>query len=235
MRSDPGLSLTNRWIVFLISASILLGVAETEVMLTDGNNQIFAAAHLLLFIAFAVEYAARLYAAPENPRYQSSLAYACTLSALLDLLVLLSFVMPFFGLEATLLRMFRAARLVRLARLGRYSVAMQMIYHAVAQRRYELGVSAAVAFGLMLLSSTVLYFVERDLQPEAFGSIPRAMWWSVATLTTVGYGDIVPVSVLGKAAAALTAITGIGIIALPTGILAGAFNEALRNLRTPER
>lgn len=235
MRSEPGLSLTNRWIVFLILISIFLGVAETEVLLTAGNDRLFAAAHLLLFVIFACEYAARLYAAPENPRYRTSLSYARTLSAMLDLLVLLSFVMPFFGLEATLLRMFRAARLVRLARLGRYSVAMQMIYHAVAQRRYELGVSVAVAFGLMLLSSTALYFVERELQPEAFGSIPRAMWWSVATLTTVGYGDIVPVSALGKAAAALTAITGIGIIALPTGILAGAFGEALQNLRASER
>lgn len=232
MRSNKGLSATNRAIVFLILVSILLGVAETEVLLTTGNAHLFAAAHLVLFAVFSVEYAARIYASTENPSYRSRLSYALTLPALLDLLVLVSFILPFLGLEATLLRMFRAARLVRLARLGRYSIAMQMIYQAVVDRRYELAVSMVIAAGLMLLSSTALYFVERNLQPEAFGSIPRAMWWSVATLTTVGYGDIVPSSALGKAAAALTAVTGIGIIALPTGILAGAFSDALQKIRS---
>lgn len=232
MRSNKGLSSTNRAIVFLILVSILLGVAETEVLLTTGHMHLFAAAHLVLFMAFALEYVARIYASTENPRYRSRLSYALTLPALLDLLVLVSFILPFLGLEATLLRMFRAARLVRLARLGRYSIAMQVIYQAVADRRYELAVSMVIAAGLMLLSSTALYFVERNLQPDAFGSIPRAMWWSVATLTTVGYGDIVPSSALGKAAAALTAVTGIGIIALPTGILAGAFSDALQKIRS---
>lgn len=232
MRSNKGLSATNRAIVFLILVSILLGVAETEVLLTTGNAHLFAAAHLVLFSLFSAEYAARIYASTENPRYRSRLSYALKLPALLDLLVLVSFILPFLGLEATLLRMFRAARLVRLARLGRYSIAMQMIYQAVVDRRYELAVSMVIAAGLMLLSSTALYFVERNLQPEAFGSIPRAMWWSVATLTTVGYGDIVPSSALGKAAAALTAVTGIGIIALPTGILAGAFSDALQKIRS---
>ena len=99
----------------------------------------------------------------------------------------------------------------------------------------ESAVSMDIASGLMLLSLIALYYVERDLQPDAFGSIPRAMWWSVATLTTVGYGDIVPSSALGKAAAALTAITGIGMIALPTGILAGAFSDALQKIRNSAR
>lgn len=102
---------------------------------------------------------------------------------------------------------------------------------AIAQRRHELGISAVVAIGLMLTSSTALYLAERGLQPEEFGSIPRAMWWSVATRTTVGYGDIVPVTALGRLFAALTAVTGIGLIALPTGILAGAFSEALHSIR----
>lgn len=185
-----------------------------------------------MFAVFAAEYAARLYAAPLNTRYSSSLRYALTPASLVDLVVLVSFVMPFLGMEATVLRMLRAARLVRLARLGRYSLALQVIGAAISERRYELAVSVLVAFGLMLLSSSVLYFAERLVQPQTFGSIPRAMWWSVATLTTVGYGDSVPMTALGRVAAALTAFTGIGLIALPTGILAGAFNDALRNIRS---
>jgi voltage-gated potassium channel len=231
LHDGPGLSRANTWIVAMICVSILLGVFETEPALTDGLEPLYAGAHLFFFLAFLAEYVARLYAAPLNPRYGASWRYALTFASLVDLAVLLSFLLPALGLEAALLRMFRAARLVRLARLGRYSLAMQMISKAVVQRRYELGVSVVAAFGLMLLSSTALYLAERGVQPENFGSIPRAMWWSVATLTTVGYGDIVPVTPLGRICAAFTAIAGIGFIALPTGILAGAFSEALQNIR----
>jgi voltage-gated potassium channel len=231
MRAEPGLSRANQGVVGLICLSILLGVMETEPRLTDGYERIYAVAHLVSFGVFLVEYLARVYAAPLNPRYRSSLRYAFTFASLVDLLVLVSFLMPFLGMEAALFRMFRAARLLRLARLGRYSLAIQLISQAIAQRRHELGISLVVALGLMLMSSTALYLAERGPQPDEFGSIPRAMWWSVATLTTVGYGDIVPVTILGRFFAALTAVTGIGLIALPTGILAGAFSDALRDIR----
>jgi voltage-gated potassium channel len=235
VRAEKGLSTTNICIVVLICLSIALGVAETEAALTTGLEHYYEAAHLIFFVIFLVEYAARIYAAPENPQYRSSLAYAFTFSSILDLLVVVSFVLPFFGLEASLLRIFRAVRLVRLARMGRYSIALQMIYQAMTERRYELGVSLVIAFGLMLLASSALYFAERTVQPDAFGSIPRALWWSVATLTTVGYGDIVPVTIFGRIAAGLTAIAGIGLIALPTGILAGAFSDGLSRVRKKGR
>lgn len=157
--------------------------------------------------------------------------YAVTWSSLLDLVVIVSFLLPMVGLESTVLRMLRAARLIRLARLGRYSVALGMTFDAIAERRFELAVSVIIAFGLMLLSSSALYLAEGNIQPEAFGSIPRAMWWSVATLTTVGYGDIIPVTPLGRVFAAMTALTGVGIIAIPTGLLVGAFADALRRAR----
>jgi voltage-gated potassium channel len=84
---------------------------------------------------------------------------------------------------------------------------------------------------LLLISSTFLYLVEGDAQPEAFGSIPRAMWWSIATLTTVGYGDVIPVTALGRVFSGVTAIIGIGLIAMPTGILAAAFSDGLERRR----
>ena len=232
MRTAKGLSRTNTAIVYLICLSILVGVLETEKTLTDRFHSGFVFSQVVFFAVFAMEYLARVYAASANPRYTSSFHYMLTFAALVDLFVVLSFLLPILGLEAAILRMVRASRLVRLARLGRYSVAMQVIGSAIYQRRYELGFSIVLAFALMLLSSTALYLAEKAGQPEDFGSIPRAMWWSVATLTTVGYGDIVPVTFLGRTAAALTALTGIGLIALPTGILAGAFGDALRNIRS---
>ena len=232
MAAGPGLSRTNVVIVSLISASILIGIFATEPAIYAGRELLFDLAHALFFIIFLLEYFARLYAAPLNPRFGSARQYAMTFSSLVDLLVLVSFILPFFGLEAALLRMFQAARLVRLARLSRYSLAMRMITDAIYQRRYELGVSLISALALMLLSSAVLFMAERHVQPEGFGSIPRAMWWSAVTLTTVGYGDVVPVTVMGRIAAALTAVTGIGLIALPAGILASAFSDAMQKIHT---
>jgi voltage-gated potassium channel len=232
MRTQKGLSQTNTAIIYLICLSIFVGVLETEQTLTVKFQSLFLFSQAFLFLVFTAEYLARIYAAPENPKYPTPLHYMVTFAAIVDLAVVLSFLLPIFGLEAAILRIFRATRLVRLARLGRYSVAMQVIASAIHQRRYELGFSIVLAFALMLLSSTALYLAERGSQPEDFGSIPRAMWWSIATLTTVGYGDVVPVTFLGRAAAAVTALTGIGLIALPTGILAGAFGEALRDIKT---
>ncbi len=91
--------------------------------------------------------------------------------------------------------------------------------------------SLAIAGMLLLISSTLLYLIEGEGQPDDFGSIPRAMWWSIATLTTVGYGDAFPVTPLGKILAGFTALTGIGLIAMPTGILASAFSDALQRQR----
>jgi len=211
--------------------SIVTGILETEPVLTEGRAWLFTGLEVVFIVVFGVEYAARLFAAPCNPRFGSALRYALTPASLLDLFVLATLITPFLGLEATLLRLVRALRLLRLARLGRFSMAMAMIGEAIASRKFELGISLLFAVCLLIASSTALYFVEGGIQPEAFGSIPRAMWWSVATLTTVGYGDQVPVTGAGKVFAALTALTGIGVIAIPTGILAGAFAEALRKAR----
>jgi voltage-gated potassium channel len=105
----------------------------------------------------------------------------------------------------------------------------------VHARRYELLISVGVGIFILLLSSTLMYLVEGHTQPEAFGSIPRAMWWAVATLTTVGYGDAVPETVLGRILGSLTAVTGIGLIAMPAGILAAAMSDAIQAKRRAEQ
>jgi voltage-gated potassium channel len=231
LRGRPGLSGFNRVIVGAILVLIAVGVLETEVEVVARLGPALMLIELAFFGLFLGEYALRLLVARCNPRYGSALRYARTPAALLDLAVLVSFVSPWLGLEATVFRLLRVARLLRLARLGRYSRAMQLLYDAARSRAVELGISAVLAFGLMLSAATLLWLVEAEAQPQAFGSIPRAMWWAVATLTTVGYGDLVPVTGLGRVLAAVTALCGIGIIALPTGLLAGAFADAIRRAR----
>jgi voltage-gated potassium channel len=134
-----------------------------------------------------------------------------------------------------LLRIFRLLRILRLARLGRFSVAMRHLSQAVIDRREELLLSLMLAVFILVFSAAGMYLLEGDNDPQAFGSIPRAMWWSVCTLTTVGYGDICPHSVAGKILGGLTSIAGIGLIAMPTGILAAAFSAAFQRTRTPRQ
>ncbi len=227
----PGLSPLNRFFLAAIVASIVVGILETEPVLRDQWPGWFVAAELAFVVIFAVEFAGRLITAPFNPRYGSTVRFLRSWPAIIDILVLVTLVLPFFGLETTLLRMVRALRILRLARLGRFSIALRHLAEAFADRRYELLVGTCSAGLLLLFAATALYAVEGGVQPEAFGSIPRALWWAVATLTTVGYGDVVPITALGRVLAAVTALAGIAVIAVPTGIIAAAFTDVIRAAR----
>ncbi|MFY0612267.1 MAG: ion transporter [Hyphomicrobiaceae bacterium] len=226
-----GLSPINKAVMLLICVAAVIAILESEPTLYIGNESLFLTTEIVLTGIFLVEYIARVWAAGENAAHQGVLGrlrYMLTWTALVDLIALLPIFLVFLGNEAFLLRIFRLIRIIRVARLGRFSSALRAINEAVHVRRFELMMSFAIASMLLLFSSTLLYIVEGGVQPATFGSIPRAMWWSVATLTTVGYGDVFPVTTLGRVFAGLTAITGIGLIAMPTGILASAFSDALQ-------
>ncbi len=231
----PGLSPLNKFVGIVIILAVTLAILQSEPVLHAGNEGLFRAAEIVFAVIFLAEYSARVWVAGENPDYGPSwrgrLRYMLTLPALIDLVALASLFLTLVGTQGAILRLFRLVRIVALAKLGRYSTALNTIGRAIHSRRYELAMSLAIAGMLLLLSSTLLYMVEGEGQPDAFGSIPRAMWWSIATLTTVGYGDAIPHTPLGKILAGFTAITGIGLIAMPTGILASAFSDALQKER----
>jgi voltage-gated potassium channel len=155
--------------------------------------------------------------------------------AVVDLAAVLPFYLPFLGLDLMFLRSLRLVRIARLGKLNRYSQAMQLLGKVVWNRRAELASSVLVLLVLLVVVSSLMYYAERDAQPDRFGDIPSAMWWGVATLTTIGYGDTYPVTALGKALATVAAVLGIGMFALPTGILGSAFVEELQARRRPAR
>ncbi len=126
------------------------------------------------------------------------------------------------------LRLIRLIRILSLAKLGRLSSALRHLGDAILSRRYELLATLGLAVCLLVIGASALYWLEGALQPDKFGSIPRALWWSVITLTTIGYGDVYPITVAGKYVAGIVAVAGIGVIALPTGILAAAFSDAVQ-------
>ncbi|WP_442581435.1 potassium channel family protein [Mesorhizobium sp. ASY16-5R] len=230
-----GLSRLNKFIVLMIAAAVLVAILESEPTIYFGRENLFLGLELMFGSIFLVEYLARLWTSAEDPRYGGGflgyVRYALSLPAIIDLLAMSTLFLTFYGNETSILRLFRLLRILSLAKLGRYSKAFHAIGHAVYSRRYELLMSLMIATVLLLVSSTLLYIIEGEGQPAAFGSIPRAMWWSIATLTTVGYGDVIPQTALGKMLAGLTAITGIGLIAMPTGILAAAFSDAIQQHR----
>lgn len=231
-RPGRGLSLANKGICALIIVSSVFAILETEPSFVLGWERSIYGMELCFTVIFVAEYVVRVWVSVENPRFShplwGRLRYVFTLAAILDLLAILPILLLAGGADAILLRLFRLLRILRLARLGRFSRAFNHVVEAISSRRYELLLSLLVAVIALVVSSTLLFLAEGNIQPEAFGSIPRAMWWSIATLTTVGYGDVYPVTVLGKVLAACTAVMGIGLIAMPTGILAAAMSEAFQ-------
>lgn len=226
-----GLSLANKIIVFFIVAASALAIIETEPTLDGPYGRWFNLAETVLGVVFAAEYLARVWAQADNGQrgygWKARLKFMVSPSAIVDLLATIASFTPA-GHGALILRVVRLLRILRLAKLGRMSQAWDHMIDAVASRREELILSLFIGMGLMVASASALYLVEGDVQPDKFGSIPRALWWAVATMTTIGYGDVYPVTPLGRFLAALTALTSIGLIAMPAGILASAFSEAVQ-------
>jgi len=220
------------FILCLIGLNVLALVAETVESIHIRAPTFFKWFETVSVIIFTVEYLLRLWSCTAATAYalpvRGRLRFAVTPLAVVDLLAVLPFYLPFIGIDLRFIRAIRLFRLFRVAKLGRYSTALRTLGRVAAARKAELLITVFMLGLLMVLASSAMYFIEHDAQPEAFSSIPATMWWAVATLTTVGYGDIYPVTALGKALGAAIAILGIGMFALPTGILGAAFVEEIQ-------
>jgi voltage-gated potassium channel len=227
-----GLSPVNVTVFSAIIITSIIAIVETEPTVAEGRQGLFDLVEWVIGVFFTVEYMARAWTAAENPRYgpgwRGLWRYMRTPIAIIDLIsIVTSFVTPG-HLQPYLLRAFRLARILRLAKLGRMSNAMGYLIEAMAARRYELLFSLFASLTFMVFSASILYLVEGPAQPDKFGSIPRALWWATAALTTIGYGDVYPVTVWGRIFGAAVALGGIGLVAMPTGIMAAAFSEAVQ-------
>jgi voltage-gated potassium channel len=185
-------------------------------------------------VIFTIEYLLRLWACGANPQYAGLLGrarFAFRPMMLVDLVAILPAYLPMVVVDLRALRALRVMRLARVLRLARYSRAVDLLGRAFGRCREELITTCCLMGVLIAISASAMYYAENEAQPDRFSSIPAAMWWAVATLTTVGYGDIVPVTTAGKALAAVIAVVGIGMVALPTGVLGAAFVEEIRSRR----
>lgn len=184
---------------------------------------------------FSVEYLLRLWAAPEQERFArpllGRLRWMLSPSALIDLLAVLPNLLVMAHLDLRTLRLVRLARLFRVAKLGRYSMAVQTLFAVLRHKAADLLSLLFVLVILLVCASTLMFHLEHDAQPNAFSSIPATMWWGIVTLTTIGYGDMAPVTAGGRMLGGVVAVLGIGMFALPAGLLGAAFVDELGKAR----
>jgi voltage-gated potassium channel len=156
--------------------------------------------------------------------------------ALIDLIAILPFYLPMLlPIDLRFMRAIRLVRLLRVFKLSRYSNAFSTLYNVLRAKKEDLFITAFLVSVLLVVASSLMYFIENKGQPEVFSSIPASLWWGVATLSTVGYGDAYPVTVLGKFLGAIIALLGIGMFALPAGILGSGFVEEIQKKKASSK
>ncbi|MGA2330112.1 MAG: ion transporter [Bryobacteraceae bacterium] len=222
------------FILTLIALNVFAVVAETVGTIEIKYKTLFWDFEVFSVAVFTLEYVSRLWTCVENPRYRKSvrgrLRYSVSFFGLIDLLAILPFYAPMLiAFDLRFLRAVRLFRVFRLLKVARYSKAMNSLGDVLKAQRAELGVTVIAVLLFLLIASTIMFDVEHEAQPNTFPDIPSAMWWGVVTLTTVGYGDIYPITPLGKFLGAIIALLGIGLFALPAGIIASGLVEQVRD------
>lgn len=231
-REDPVARWLNAGIVALILLNVAAFVLESVAELSARYGPAFHAFEIASVAVFSVEYLLRLWSATEDPERADPIAgrlrWAATPLALVDLFAVLPFYLgALVPLDLRVLRVLRLLRLVRVLKLARYSRALQAMGRVIRRKRRERLMTLFACSLLLILASSMMWMAEHEVQPDAFPDIPAALWWAVVTLTTVGYGDVVPITLVGRIIAAAIALIGVGFIALPAGILASGSVEEL--------
>jgi voltage-gated potassium channel len=229
--SSPLNWIVTRALIALIGINLLAVVLQSVPDLERGYSRVFDAVELVSLVIFTIEYALRLWVAPEHQfrRHPSDgrarLYYAVSWVGLIDLLSVLPFwLAPFVPDEFRTIMVFRVFRFLKLAR---YSPSVRSLLDALYEERRALLGCMLILFGATLILASIMHLVEGAAQPDKFGTIPAAMWWAIVTLGTIGYGDVVPVTPLGRLIGAFAIFGGLIMVALPVGIVATAFADAV--------
>jgi voltage-gated potassium channel len=227
--------------VFNISLSILIFLNTIAIILntipdlSQNYHTVFRDFEYFSVAIFLVEYLFRLWSCVEargfsHPFY-GRVRFLLSFWGIVDLLAIAPFFLSAFATDFAFIRMLRLLRILRLFRMSRYFHAFRIIKNVLNSKREELILAFSFIFFLIIFSSSLMYYIEHPVQPKNFSSIPAALWWGVNTMTTVGYGDIYPITLAGKILGAFVAISGISLFALPAGIIASGFNEHIRGYK----
>ncbi|MFP6579886.1 MAG: ion transporter [Myxococcota bacterium] len=233
LEPTEGDDLWGRRVDIFLMMLILLNVIAVILSTVEGIHSAIPRAFLVFdwfsVVVFSFEYGLRVWSAVENPRYRAPvlgrLRFMCSPLALVDLVAILPWLLPMTGTDLRSVRAIRLLRMLRVFKFSRYSRGVHVMLEVIRARKEELVAALGMLVTLLIVASTVVYFAERHTQPEVFSSIPASMWWGISTLTTVGYGDIYPVTVMGQIFGAVVSVGGLLLVALPTGILGAGFVE----------
>ena len=231
--------LANSFIITLIILNVVAVVLETVPSIHDEYMEFFKVFDLVSVIIFSVEYVLRVWSSNHDPRYKHSiygrLRYMFSVDALIDLLAILPYyVNVFVGFDLRILRILRLLRFLRLFRLTAYMHSAQMVRNIFRSRANELKLALVLILFFIIIASCLIYFAEHLAQPDDFSSIPATMWYAVVTATSIGYGDMVPITALGKTISSIISLAGLPVFALPAGIITAGFIEEFRKTKKPK-
>ncbi|MDR1800497.1 MAG: ion transporter [Lachnospiraceae bacterium] len=218
-------------IITLIIINVLTVILDTFT-LPKAVSVTLSVFETISVVIFTIEYIARVWTSdlmfPKLKPYKARLKYIFSFMALIDLFAIVPFYLPFvLPIDLRVLRSLRIIRLLRIFKVNRYTTAFVAIGNVFKKKKTQLLSSIFIVVILMIIASVLMYSVESTAQPEAFGNALDALWWAVATVTTVGYGDVYPITILGKILSGVIALLGIGLVAVPTGIISSGFVEQI--------
>lgn len=234
--NDPISNSFNTLLVALIVLNVLAVMLDTVQGIHSEYSTFFADFEIHSVGIFSIEYLLRLWTCTCTEVYsdplRGRLLYMLSPLAIVDLLAILPFYVPMLiPVDLRFLRILRLIRIFRLFKLARYSESMQTFANVLKDKKEDLLLALTLGGMLLIISSTLMFYAEHDAQPDKFSSIFDSLWWGVVTLATIGYGDVYPITTLGKIFGGLTAIAGIGMFALPAGILGSGFMEEIEKKR----
>lgn len=226
----------NSVIITLIILNVIAVILETVPSIHEPYTEFFSIFDFVSVVIFSIEYVFRVWSSNHDVKnkhpFRVRLKYMLTTGALIDLLAILPYyIHVVVGLDLRVLRILRLLRFLRLFRLTAYMKSAKMIKNVFRTKASDLKLSLVLILFLIIISASLVYFAEHLVQPEVFTSIPATFWWATVTLTTVGYGDMIPVTMLGKILTGVLALSGIAILALPAGIITAGFLEETRKLK----
>ena len=226
----------DNFMIVLISLNVIAFAFETVYSISIPYKSYFNNFETFSVIIFTIEYCLRLWTSTLERQYRHPLwgrvKFIFRPLSIIDLLSILPYYLFIFFPNLVFIPEIHLLRLARLLKIGRYSESMRSLGNVVAAKRHDLLSATFTVFTLLMFSASLVYFAEQASQPELFSSIPASMWWSVVTLTSVGYGDVYPITPIGKLLGGVIAVLGLGLVALPTGILASGFAEEVQRKRS---